>query len=56
LGEGNFVLVISEGTIENESAAFYDLYRLANDKFVEHWEVFEKILPRDAWQNSNGKF
>jgi predicted SnoaL-like aldol condensation-catalyzing enzyme len=56
LGEGNFVLVISEGTIENESAAFYDLYRLANDKLVEHWEVFEKILPRDAWQNSNGKF
>jgi predicted SnoaL-like aldol condensation-catalyzing enzyme len=56
LGEGNFVLVVSEGTIKNESAAFYDLYRLANDKLVEHWEVFETILARDAWQNSNGKF
>jgi predicted SnoaL-like aldol condensation-catalyzing enzyme len=56
LGEGNMVLVISEGIFNNEPAAFYDLYRIANDKIVEHWEVFETIPPRDTWKNSNGKF
>jgi predicted SnoaL-like aldol condensation-catalyzing enzyme len=56
LGEGNMVLVISEGISKNEPAAFYDLYRLANDKIAEHWEVFETIPPRNTWKNSNGKF
>lgn len=56
LGEGNMVLVTSEGISKNEPAAFYDLYRLANSKIVEHWEVFETIPPRDTWKNSNSKF
>lgn len=56
LGEGNMVLVVSEGISKNEPAAFYDLYRLANDKIAEHWEVFETIPPRNTWKNSNGKF
>lgn len=56
LGEGNMVLVVSEGIYENQPAAFYDLYRLANDKIAEHWEVFETIPSRDTWKNSNGKF
>jgi predicted SnoaL-like aldol condensation-catalyzing enzyme len=56
LGEGNMVLVISEGIFKNKPAAFYDLYRLANDKIAEHWEVFETIPPCDTWKNSNGKF
>ena len=56
LGEGNMVLVVSEGIFQGEPAAFYDLYRLANNKIAEHWEVFETIPPRDTWKNSNGKF
>jgi predicted SnoaL-like aldol condensation-catalyzing enzyme len=56
LGEGNMVLVVSEGISKNELAAFYDLYRLENDKIAEHWEVFETIPPRNTWKNSNGKF
>jgi predicted SnoaL-like aldol condensation-catalyzing enzyme len=56
LGEGNMVLVISEGIFKNKPAAFYDLYRLANDKIAEHWEVIETIPPRDTWKNFNGKF
>lgn len=56
LGEGNMVLVVSEGIFKNELAAFYDLYRLENDKLAEHWEVFETIPPRNTWKNSNGKF
>lgn len=56
LAEGNMVLVVSEGIFKNKPTAFYDLYRLANNKIAEHWEVFETIPPRDTWKNSNGKF
>jgi predicted SnoaL-like aldol condensation-catalyzing enzyme len=56
LGEGNMVLVISEGIFKNKPTAFYDLYRLALGKIVEHWEIFETIPPRNTWKNSNGKF
>lgn len=56
LGEGNFVLVLSEGSFLGKHAAFYDLYRLDNDKIVEHWDVIEEIPAAAAWKNSNGKF
>jgi len=56
LGEGNFVLVISEGTFANKATSFYDLFRVENDKIVEHWDVIEPILPKAEWKNSNGKF
>jgi predicted SnoaL-like aldol condensation-catalyzing enzyme len=37
LGEGNFVLVVSEGLFgDSRPTAFYDLYRLQNGKMVEH--------------------
>lgn len=56
LGEGNFVLSISEGRFMNQHVAFYDLFRLANDKIVEHWDTIETIPAKDQWKNSNGKF
>ncbi|OEE57396.1 hypothetical protein A1OO_16420 [Enterovibrio norvegicus FF-33] len=56
LGEGNFVLAISEGTFLNQDVAFYDLFRLDNGKIVEHWDVIENIPPRSDWKNDNGKF
>ncbi|WP_440874653.1 nuclear transport factor 2 family protein [Thalassotalea sp. PLHSN55] len=56
LGQGNFVLAVSEGVFMNKDVAFYDLFRLANGKVVEHWDTIEEILPRSAWQNNNGKF
>lgn len=56
LGEGNFVLVVSESEAAGESTAFYDLFRIANGKVAEHWDVVEPIPPRDEWQNQNGKF
>jgi len=56
LGEGNMVLVISEGTFGDEPGAFYDLYRVSNGKLAEHWDVIETIPPREKWQNDNGKF
>jgi predicted SnoaL-like aldol condensation-catalyzing enzyme len=56
LGEGNFVLVVSEGEFQGKPSAFYDLYRLADDKIVEHWDVIEAIPVEADRQNGNGKF
>jgi predicted SnoaL-like aldol condensation-catalyzing enzyme len=56
LGEGNFVLAISEGSFANQATSFYDLFRVENGKIVEHWDVMETILPKSEWKNSNGKF
>lgn len=56
LGEGNFVLAVSEGTYAGEQVAFYDLFRIHAGKIAEHWDVIEPIPPRAEWKNSNGKF
>ena len=56
LAEGNFVLSVSEGCLNDIHTAFYDLFRLANDKLVEHWDTTENIAPRSDWKNDNGKF
>ncbi len=55
-GEGNFVLVISEGSIAGQPTSFYDLVRIENDKIAEHWDIVEAIPPKTAWKNQNGKF
>lgn len=57
LGEGNFVLTISEGKFgKGDHVAYYDLFRLDSGKIVEHWDIIETILPEAQWKNSNGKF
>jgi predicted SnoaL-like aldol condensation-catalyzing enzyme len=56
LGEGNFVLAVSEGQFLGESASFYDLFRIEDGLVVEHWDTIEKIPARDQWKNDNGKF
>jgi len=56
LGEGNFVLSISEGSFGGEHISFYDLFRVENDKIVEHWDIIEPIPTKDRWKNNNGKF
>jgi predicted SnoaL-like aldol condensation-catalyzing enzyme len=56
LGEGNFVLVIAEGTFGAEPTAYYDLYRVENSTIAEHWDTLETIPPRAEWKNDNGKF
>ena len=56
LGEGNFVMVISEGTFGDKTIAFYDYYRIQDGKIAEHWDVLEPIPPRASWKNPNGKF
>ena len=56
LAEGNFVLCVSEGNYGGVHTAFYDLFRLAKGRIVEHWDTTEKIAPRSEWKNDNGKF
>ena len=57
LGEGNFVLAISEGKFgKGEHTSFYDLFRLENGQIVEHWDVIEPILPESERKHQNGKF
>lgn len=56
LGEGNFVLVVSEGSFANKHTSFYDLFRIENGKIAEHWDVMETITEEASRKNSNGKF
>jgi len=56
LGEGNFVLVVAEGSFGDRPSSYYDLYRIQDGKIAEHWDTIEPIPPRDEWKNSNGKF
>ncbi len=55
LGEGNFVLTISEGEWSGKQQVFYDLLRFKDGKAVEHWDVIQEI-PTEGLANSNGMF
>lgn len=39
IGEGNFVVVHSEGTYDQKPSLSFDIFRLSNGKIVEHWSV-----------------
>lgn len=56
LGEGNFVLVVSEGSFAGKPSSFYDLFRVQGGKIAEHWDTIEAIPARAEWKNANGKF
>lgn len=56
LGQGNLVLVVSEGTFADKHTSYYDLFRVENNKIAEHWDVMETILDKSLWKNQNGKF
>lgn len=56
IGEGNFVLTMSEGSFAGEPQAFYDLFRLEDGLIVEHWDVIAPMPGPDAPANEAGKF
>lgn len=56
LAQGNFVLSVSEGLLNGVHTSFYDLYRVAENKLVEHWDTIESVPPQSEWKNTNGKF
>lgn len=56
LGEGNFVLTVSEGEWNGgKKYVFYDLFRMKGGKIVEHWDVIQEI-PTEGLANDNGMF
>ena len=56
LAEGSFVLSVGEGFFNEGHSSFYDLFRIFEDKIVEHWDTIDAIPPRSEWKNNNGKF
>jgi len=54
--EGSFVLSVCEGSLDGAHSSFYDLFRVADDKLVEHWDTIDAVPPRSEWKNENGKF
>ncbi len=57
VGEGNFVLTVSEGKFgKGDHVAYYDLFRMENGLIVEHWDIIQNIPAESDWKNTNGKF
>ena len=55
IGQGNFVVTLSQVRIGTSQYAVFDIFRLQHGLIVEHWDVSEKILPPEQWNNT-GKF
>ncbi len=55
IGQGNFVVTFSHLQRGDSHYAVFDIFRLEDGKLVEHWDVQEKILAPEQWNNS-GKF
>ncbi|WP_164660218.1 nuclear transport factor 2 family protein [Tropicibacter sp. Alg240-R139] len=55
IGQGNFVVAYGHLQRGDGHYAAFDIFRLKDGKLVEHWDVLEKILPPEQWNNS-GKF
>lgn len=55
LGQGNFVLTVSEGEWSGKQQVFYDLFRVENGQMVEHWDVIQEI-PTENLANANTMF
>jgi predicted SnoaL-like aldol condensation-catalyzing enzyme len=56
LGEGDFVLVVTEGTFGDRNTSFYDLFRVQSGKIAEHWDVVEEVPAKSESKKTNGKF
>ena len=56
LGEGNFILTMSEGKLGDDPTAYYDLFWIENGLIVEHWDVITTIPAKSEWKNDSGKF
>ncbi|MEM6891875.1 MAG: nuclear transport factor 2 family protein [Pseudomonadota bacterium] len=55
IGQGNFVATYGKRHALGKDIAVFDLYRVADERIVEHWMNEEEIGPRETWGNS-GKF
>lgn len=55
IGSGSFVAAMSRMNLAGSDTAVIDLFRVAGDRIVEHWDVRETITPEETWVNG-GKF
>ncbi|MEO0440974.1 MAG: nuclear transport factor 2 family protein [Pseudomonadota bacterium] len=51
IGEGNFVLTQSEGSLRGKPIAIYDLFRVEEGYIAEHWDVLQEIPATMAHEN-----
>ena len=54
LGQGDFVFTAAKGTHEGEPSVYVDLYRVEDEKIVEHWGFPQKVPPQRELKNHNG--
>ncbi len=55
VGEGNFVAMLCRANQNGAALCQCDVFRLAEDRIVEHWANAEPVPPESEWVNS-GKF
>ncbi len=55
VGQGNFVATLGHMQMGQSHHCVFDIFRLKDGKIVEHWDVQEKILAPEDW-NNQGKF
>ena len=54
LGQGDFVFIAAKGTHESDPCVYLDLYRVEDEKVVEHWGFPKQLSPQHASKNNNG--
>lgn len=54
LGQGDLVFIAARGTHEDRACSYLDLYRVEDEKIVEHWGFPDMLPPREEWKNNNG--
>ncbi|MFV2116957.1 nuclear transport factor 2 family protein [Streptomyces sp. Act-28] len=54
IAEGEFVFIQAQGHFGDQATAFYDLFRVEDDKIAEHWDVVFPI--QDTLPHDNGLF
>ena len=48
------MFIAGKGTHEGEPCVYIDLYRVKDEKIVEHWGFPEMVPPKEQWKNNNG--
>lgn len=55
IGSGDMVAALCRVDLGGVDIALIDLFRVADGRIVEHWDVMEEITPEETWVNG-GKF
>lgn len=54
IGQGDLVFLVAKGTHQSEPCLYVDLYRVEDEKLVEHWGFPQMVPPASQRKNSNG--